>query len=258
VAAVSLGTSGALRAVRPAPAVDARGMLFCYALTEDRWVLGGAINNAGSVVRWASGALGAVSPDVHGSARDAADAQLLEEAGRVPAGSEGLLCLPYLLGERAPWWQPGLHGAWIGLRRHHGRGHLVRSAVEGVCLQLAFVRVALEEAGVEVREVRATGGALHSPLWREVLASALDLPVGLAASPEGAGTGAALLGHHALGRLPDLDTAAALISVDGGKEPDPGDVETMRRLRPLVERCTLLLQDVFAQLEGPPAPDPLP
>ena len=71
------------------------------------WVLGGAINNAGSVVRWASAALGMVTEDVQGEERDAADGRLLQEAGQVPFGSEGLLCLPYLLGERA---REVLHG----------------------------------------------------------------------------------------------------------------------------------------------------
>ena len=248
VAAVSLGTSGALRAVRSVPAVDQEARLFCYALTDDHWVLGGAINNAGSVVRWASAALGMVTEDVQGDERDAADGRLLQEAADVPFGSEGLLCLPYLLGERAPWWEPGLQGAWIGMRRHHRRGHLVRSAVEGVCLQLTLVALALEAAGVQVREVRATGGAMESPVWRDVLSAALDLPVGLAASPEGAGTGAGLLGHHALGSLPDLDDAANLITVDRGESPHSDDVAALRRLLPLLERCTLELKPVFAEL----------
>jgi gluconokinase len=250
IAAISLGTSGAFRAVRTAPAVDEAARLFCYALTEDHWVLGGAINNAGSVVRWASAALGMVTGDVQGEDRDAADGRLLQEAGRVPFGSEGLLCLPYLLGERAPWWEPGLQGAWIGLSRHHTRGHLVRSAVEGVCMQLALVGLALDAADVPVREVRATGGAMESPVWREVLSAALDLPVGLAASPEGAGTGAGLLGHHALGSLPDLDRAADLIAVDRGQPPDRNGVATLRRLLPLMERCTVELKPVFAELAG--------
>ena len=248
IAAVSLGTSGALRAVRPAPAVDDAARLFCYALTDDHWVLGGAINNAGSVVRWASAALGMVSADIHGEELDAADARLLQEAGQVPFGSDGLLCLPYLMGERAPWWEPGLQGAWIGLRRHHTRGHLVRSAVEGVCMQLALVRMALHAADVRVREVRATGGAMESPVWREVLAAALNVPIGLAESPEGAGTGAGLLGHHALGSLPDLDSAADLIAVDRGQSPNPDDVATLRRLLPLMERCTIELKPVFTEL----------
>jgi gluconokinase len=243
-AAVSIGTSGALRAVRDAPAVDAAGRLFCYALTADRWVLGGAVNNGGSLLDWAGTAL----DDPTGTHRD--HRQLLDEAMRVAAGSDGLLCLPYLLGERAPWWQPGLHAAWVGVRRDHGRGHLVRAAVEGVCQQLALVAEALAAAGVDVTEVRGTGGALESALWTSVLAACLDLPVRRAASAEGTGTGAGLLGHHALGALPDLDSAAGLVALDAGQSPDPDDVAVYRAARPLVEQCTRALTPVFAALDG--------
>ncbi|HLL64562.1 MAG TPA: gluconokinase [Micromonosporaceae bacterium] len=266
VAAVSVGTSGAIRAMSRVPTVDEARQLFCYALTDDRWVIGGAINNAGSVVRWASGALGP-TPTGPGAttpagtafteeARQAADIALLAEAGAVPPGSDGLLCLPYLMGERAPWWTPGLQGAWIGLRRYHTRGHLVRSAVEGVCQQLALVARAMADAGVQVRTVRATGGSVESALWCGILAATLDLPVEIAASPEGTGTGAAMLGHHALGALADLDEVAELIAVHRGAAPDPGAVATYARLRPLIEQSTRALLPVFHTLnEIPETPE---
>lgn len=255
VAAVSIGTSGAMRLVVTGPKVDPAGRLFCYALTEDLWVVGGAINNGGSVVRWAGQAL-AAGPDgreLMGEDADDLDARLLQEAASLPAGSEGLLCLPYLLGERAPWWLPGMRGAYLGLRREHRRPHLVRAAVEGVCQQLALVRDAFGD--LPVREVRATGGSVASPLWVQTLASALNLPVRVADSPEGTGLGACLLGLHALGELPDLGAATALVGVHDPVEPDPADAETYHRLRPLVERSTLALADVFSALDGDaPAP----
>jgi gluconokinase len=255
VAAVSLGTSGAMRVVVPAPLVDPEGRLFCYALTEDRWVVGGAVNNAGSVVRWAARAMaGDGGPDPEGEAADDLDALLLAEAEGVPAGSSGLLCLPYLLGERAPWWRPGLRGAYIGLRREHRRPHLVRAAVEGVCQQLALVRDAFAATGLPVREVRATGGSVSSHLWLRTLAAALDLPVRVADSPEGAGLGAGLLGLHALGALPDLDAATALVAVGEPVLPDPADALAYARLRPLITRSTTALGDVLATLDGLTAP----
>jgi gluconokinase len=201
VGAVSLGTSGALRVVVPRPVVDPAGRLFCYALTDDHWVVGGAVNNGGSVVRWASLSLAASSDGAEptGEEADELDARLLAEADQVAAGSDGLLCLPYLLGERAPWWRAGMRGAYIGLRREHRRPHLVRAAVEGVCQQLALVRDAFTSLDLPVDEVRATGGAVASPLWVRTLAATLDLPVRVADSPEGTGLGAVLLGMHALG-----------------------------------------------------------
>ncbi len=252
VAAVSLGTSGALRTVVPKPMVDPTGRLFCYALTEDHWVLGGPINNGGSVVRWAARALavqfGVPAPE--GEAADECDARLLAEAADAPVGSDGLLCLPYFLGERAPWWRAGMRGAYLGLRREHRRAHLVRAAVEGVCQQLALVRDAFDATNLPVTEVRATGGAVAAPLWVSTLAAALNLPVRVADSPEGTGLGACLLGLHALGELPDLDQATAIVAVHQAVEPDPAAAYLYRRMRPLVEQSTLALADVFSTLDS--------
>ena len=252
VAAVSLGTSGALRTVVNAPTADKAGRLFCYALTEDRWVVGGAINNAGSVVRWAGQTFAGSfdRPAAEGEDADVRDAALLTEAAEAPPGSDGLLCLPYLLGERAPWWRAGLRGAYLGLRREHGRAHLVRAAVEGVCQQLALVRDTFADEGIAMTEVRATGGAVASELWIGILAAALDLPVAVADTPEGTALGACLLGLHALGELPDLDHAATLIKIGQPERPDPENAALYRRLRPLIERSALAVADVLTELDA--------
>jgi gluconokinase len=259
VAAVSLGTSGAMRTVVDAPTADAAGRLFCYALTENRWVIGGAVNNAGSVVRWAgqSFAGGFARPAAEGENADEIDAALLVEAATAAPGSDGLLCLPYLLGERAPWWRSGMRGAYIGLRREHGRPHLVRAAVEGVCQQMALVRDSFEAEKFPVTEVRATGGAVASDLWVGVLAATLDLPVAIADTPEGTALGACLLGLHALGELPDLDHAAALVKIAEPTRPDPENAKLYRRLRPLIEQSALAVADIVAELDKL-APRPLP
>jgi gluconokinase len=259
IAAVSLGTSGALRMVVDRPIVDEAGRLFCYALTDERWVIGGAVNNAGSVVRWAAQAFATPfgQPAAQGEDADRLDAALLSEAASAPPGSGGLLCLPYLLGERAPWWRSGLRGAYIGLRREHGRPHLVRAAVEGVCQQLALVRDTFATEKQEVTEVRATGGAVASDLWVRILAAALDLPVAIPDTSEGTGVGACLLGLHALGDLPDLDEAAALVAINEHTRPDPEDAAHYRRLRPLIEQSALAVADVVAELDKL-APEPLP
>jgi gluconokinase len=238
-AALSVGTSGALRAIRRTPGIDSARRLFCYALTDDRWVIGGAVSNGASVLDWLASALGPSDDDVR---------TLLGEAEHVPPGSAGLLALPYLLGERAPWWRSGLSGAYVGLRRDHGRGHLARAAIEGVAQQLALILAAVADAGVDVTEIRATGGALSSPLWSTVLASALDMPLRQAPSSEGTAVGAALLGHHALGNLSDLDRAAEIVTLDRATAPDPRAADVYRSMRPLVERAVAGLDDVFAAL----------
>ncbi|MET7486177.1 gluconokinase [Streptomyces sp. NPDC005538] len=236
-AALSLGTSGALRVVRDRPGVDERCRVFCYYLADGLWVLGGAISNAGVVAQWAAESFGGI---------DVAD--LLKEAAEVEPGAEGLLALPHLLGERAPWWDPDARGALIGLRRGHGRAHMTRAMIEGVGQQLALVRDSLSEAGAPVTTVRATGGALRSPLWAEIVAAALDMPLEITDDAAGSGFGAALLGGRALGGLPSL-AATPLAPVPARPhrtvDPDPLAARRMADARPLAERLYRLLREAY-------------
>jgi gluconokinase len=243
VAACSIGTSGALRVTVERPAVDPDGGVFCYALTEQRWVVGGAINNGGIVLDWAGHAL---APDLGDHPAEA----LLDLAGRVPAGSGGLVMLPYLLGERAPHWSGLPLGAYVGLTREHRREHLVRAAIEGVCLQLALVLDSMRAAGNEVREVRATGGFARSPLWRQILADALGLDVRFPAGHEGSGFGAALLGMYALGLVDSLDVAADLVRIEDTVRPDPSAAAVYAALRPVFADLYEALVPTFRSLHG--------
>jgi gluconokinase len=242
VAACSIGTSGALRLMVRRPAIDPQRSVFCYALTPERWVVGGAINNGGVVLRWAGEAL---APDLGPHA----EAQLLALAERVPPGSEGLIMLPYLLSERAPHWSSEPRGAYVGLTRHHGRGHLVRAALEGVCQQLALVLASMRDAGNEVREIRATGGFARSPLWRQMLADALGMPIGFPAGHEGSAFGAALLGMQALGLVESIDRAAELVGIDDVVEPEAGAAAVYADLRPTFASLYDALAPAFRALE---------
>jgi gluconokinase len=242
VAACSIGTSGALRLMVEGPAIDPQRRVFCYALLPGRWIVGGAINNGGAVLRWAGQAL---APDLGPHA----EAQLLELAGKVPAGSEGLLMLPYLLSERAPHWSSVARGAYVGLTRHHGRGHLVRAGLEGVCLQLALVLASVRDAGNEVREIRATGGFARSDLWRQMLADALGMPIGFAAGHEGSAFGAALLAMDALGLVDGIERAAQLVEIADVVEPEAGAAAIYAELLPTFASLYDALAPAFRALE---------
>ncbi len=184
VAACSIGTSGALRVTASEACVTQE--TFCYALTPGRWVVGGAINNGGNVLEWLEALFGAGVE------------ALLEDAAAVPAGSDGLVMRPYLRSERAPHWDARLRGSLEGLRAEHGRGHVVRAALEGVCHQLRLVLESLLDAGYEVDEVRATGGFVRSELWKDILADALGVRVVYPGVREGSALGAAMLAREAL------------------------------------------------------------
>lgn len=243
VAACSIGTSGALRLMVERPVIDERRRLFCYALTEDRWVVGGAINNGGVVLQWAHDAL---APELGDD--DDPEATLMDLAAQAPPGSDGLLMLPYLLSERAPHWSTLARGAYVGLTRAHRREHLVRAAIEGVCLQMALVHASLREAGNTISEIRATGGFARSDLWRQMLCDTLGQPVGFPEGHQGSGFGAALLGMEALGEIGSFDRAAELIGIDEVREPDPGAAETYTKILPVFDGLYDALGDAFLQL----------
>jgi gluconokinase len=235
VAGLSLGTSGALRIAIDAPRVDPAGALFCYALTDTIWILGGAISNGGGVVRWAGRSL---APDVQSGAADP-DAAVLELAASVPPGSGGLVMLPYLLAERAPLWDPDVPGAYLGVRREHTRAHFVRATIEGVALQLRAILGVLDEIE-PVTAIQATGGALRSPLWREMLAAMFARPLRIVGEAEGTALGAAALGLVSIGRAGSPAEAVAALSGPGA-EPQPVEyspelVATYERLGETVPR----------------------
>jgi len=248
--ACSIGTSGAVRVTTDEPRVDERGRVFCYVLVPGRYVVGGAINNGGIVLDWLADV---VAPDVAAEARERGERipeALLELAGRVPPGSGGLLFLPYLTGERAPHWTPGARGVYLGLTREHRREHLIRAAVEGVCLQLAVVLESLIGAGIAPDAIRATGGFSRSALWRRILADAFGRPVGFASSPEGSSLGAALLGMTALGMLDSIDRAAELVTVSHSEQPDRDAAERYARLLPIFDGAYEALSDAFDALDA--------
>ncbi len=231
-AALSVGTSGALRVIRDRPGVDERCRVFCYYLADGLWVLGGAVSNAGVVAQWAAESFGVPIAD------------LLAEAERIEPGAEGLIALPHLLGERAPWWDPDTRGALIGLRRGHGRAAMTRAMVEGVAQQIALVRDSVLAAGAKVEAVRATGGALRAPLWEQVLAAALGMPLEVSDDAAGSGFGAALLAWYALGRLPTLTDASWAARPRRIVVPDPGAAERMAATRPVIEALHTALREL--------------
>jgi gluconokinase len=241
VLACSIGTSGALRRTVDRPGIDPRGRLFCYELTEDRWVIGGATTNGGVVLDWAAETLGADRET------------LLREAAAVGPGADGLLAIPQLLAERAPRWDGGLGGVFLNLQRTHGRGHLTRALLEGVCLQLRLVLESMREAGTAVDEVRATGGFAHSAFWRGLLADVLGVPVGYPEDHQGSAWGAALLGMAAVGLLaPGTDALTdAADRVRIGETVSPGTAAAVYTARlGLVERVHDELADVVARLRA--------
>lgn len=248
--AVTVGTSVAARVVvdRPLTGDDNDGSLFCYPLALDRWVVGGALGNGGSVLDWVAATVaGGASLD-----------DLLDAAASVAPGADGLMMVPFLAPERAPRWEPGRSATLLGLRLHHGPAHLARAAVEGVGLQLAAL-AARVEAVSGVGEVRASGGALRHPLWRQVVAAAFGRPVLVVGDRIGTALGAAAVGWFAVGGAVDLDRARADLVGHGEVveevAPDPVAVAARRSgartLRALVADADRVVEALDRPTAGP-------
>jgi xylulokinase len=147
---------------------------------------------------------------------------LVAEADAVPAGSEGLVFLPYLTGERTPHLDPLATGGFIGLTARHTRGHMTRALMEGVLFGLRDGIEIMRELGIRPTEIRATGGGAASRVWLQLQADVYGAPIQRLAIEEGAAYGAALLGHVVSGTFADVDDATSVVrTLDEVVEPDP-------------------------------------
>ena len=134
---VTIGTSGAVRRCVPAPLTDAASRNWCYNLTDDVWVVGGAINNGGLALQWFRDTF----------APDATYETIVSEAASIDAGSGGLIFLPFLTGDRAPYWNSRSRGVFFGLTLNHTRAHLARATLEGVLYSMYSIFAPLSKLG---------------------------------------------------------------------------------------------------------------
>ncbi|GGH84188.1 gluconokinase [Pullulanibacillus pueri] len=227
--ACSIGTSGAVRTVVNAPTTDPKGRLFCYALTEDQWVIGGPINNGGVAFRWARDH---IFPDLKAGSEDPYE-YLTQLASEIDPGSEGLLFLPYLTGERAPLWNADTKGVFFGLTLNHDRRHMIRAVMEGVMFQMHAVVAALKETGVDPQAFRVTGGFTKSLLWRQIMADIFERGIHVPETPQGSSFGAALLAMKALGILNDFSTVEEIVAIGHRHTPNDEASQVYRKLKPI-------------------------
>jgi xylulokinase len=243
VVSLTLGTSGVVFATTDAPLVEPEGRLhaFCHAV-PGRWHFMGVTLSAAGSLQWYRDTL----------APHASFADLVAEAEQAPPGSEGLLFLPYLSGERTPYPDPLARGSFVGLTLRHKRAHMTRAVLEGVAFSMRDCFSLLQGAGLgAVKEVRIAGGGAKGPLWRKIVASALGLPMITVNSTEGAAYGAALLGGVGAGAWPSVEAACdATIAVTGRDEPVADWVRACETLYPRYRELYGALKPTYDALPG--------
>lgn len=198
IVSCTLGTSGVVFAHMENVAYDPAGRVhtFCHAV-PNKWHVMGVTQGAGLSLQWFKSQL----------ATDSSYDTLMEEAATAPAGSDGLIWLPYLMGERTPILDALARGGWIGLTARHRRADLIRSLIEGVSYSQKDCLDVIEELGVNVTTVRASGGGAKSPFWRQVLADVFARKVTTLDTQEGSAYGAALLGMVGTGAFATVEEA---------------------------------------------------
>jgi xylulokinase len=223
IISVTLGTSGVVFAAAERFMLEPQGRLhaFCHAV-PGQWHLMGVMLSAGGSLRWYREALGQEETAL--AAASGADVYdlLSAQAGSVPAGSEGLIFLPYLTGERTPHPDPQARGVFFGLTLRHGKEHMVRAVLEGVAYGLLDSLELMRDISLSIEQVRASGGGARSPLWRQILADVFNSEIVLTNVTEGAAFGAALLAGVGTGIYNDVDEASSRgIRITDRIEPGP-------------------------------------
>lgn len=193
VAALTIGTSGAVRITSPKPVYNYEAMVFNYLLDEQTYVCGGAVNNGGIAVNWL------LKNFLQKENLTSADYDaLFTEIASVPAGSSGLIFLPYLYGERAPLWDTKTCGTFFSIKPAHKRSHFLRAGLEGICFALNDVLKTLEDASGEIIQVNISGGFTSSAVWTQVLADITGKKLAVLQSEDSSALGAIYLAARVL------------------------------------------------------------
>jgi gluconokinase len=201
IAALTIGTSGAIRVASTSPTFNFGAMTFNYRLDETTFISGGPINNGGVALRWYLSDF--LKKDI---ADPAIYDEVIGEIDTVKAGSDGLIFLPYILGERAPLWNSETCGVFFGITARHAQANFTRAVLEGICLSLYHISRCLEESGLHIQQVNVSGGFVHSERWVQLLADIFGKPIGLVNTDDASAIGAAYMTLKKINALTDYST----------------------------------------------------
>jgi xylulokinase len=236
---VTIGTGGQVFAPLATPLFDSQLRLhtFCHA-PEVRWYLLGAMLSAGMALRWLRETIGSDRWSY---------AEMDKAAAEVEPGAEGLVFLPYLVGERSPLMDPRAKGSFVGLTLRHGPGHIVRALLEGVAFALRQIVDAMVDCGAQLERLVASGNGLASNLWRQIVADVLNRPLCQGRdkhAAERAGVGAGLIAGIGIGAIDGYGAARQFApNFDVLTTPDRNNADTY-------ETLYLRFCDLYPRLKG--------
>lgn len=248
---VIMGTAARVCEPLAAPDFDARFMN-CTHVGPGTWLAIGALNGIGSSWRWIRDTFGHVERAVAESTGQTAYDVLDAEAERAPAGSKGLVFLPYVAGERTPIWDPFARGVFLGVTLSHTRSDFLRSVLEGAAFAIRQVLEILErERGVLIPEVRISGTAAASGVWNQIIADVVGKDVVTMVENQTEVLGAALVAGVGMGVFPDYPTAIARMVATGKRFAwNPQRHAAYDQLFPIYQDLYADLKPYFERLAG--------
>lgn len=186
--ALTIGTSGAVRVARKQPMRNFKAMTFNYRLDDATYICGGPTNNGGVILKW-------YNENVLGRKLETANDYTLffKNLSDSKPGAEGLIFLPYILGERAPIWNSNACGVFFGMQGHHHQAHFTRALIEGISIALFDIAHGMIEGGLSIQQIHVSGGFVHSEEWLQILANIFGKKICLINTADASAIGAAFL-----------------------------------------------------------------
>jgi gluconokinase len=223
VAAITIGTSGAVRVSSNRPVYNFKAMTFNYILDETSFVCGGPVNNGGIAVEWFVKKIG--NKETPSSQEYTT---FFNEAEAVKAGSQGLIFLPYITGERAPVWDAKSCGVFFGISTAHKHATFFRAVLEGVSFSLNEILNIIETSTETITQVNVSGGFIHSKTWMQILADITGKKLCIIQTEDASAIGAALLSMKALHVITDYNSLLKNKKVSS-VEPDMASHEKYKK-----------------------------
>jgi gluconokinase len=244
----TIGSSGAIRVFTHQPVLDSDQRTWCYRLDGRTCLAGGAINNGGLVLRWLIDNF--FQKEAAKARRENTSVyQIISETVcDVPAGSNGLLFLPFLTGARSPDWNSKARGLIIGLAMSHSRKDLVKAAMEGVVLRLYANLIVLQELVGTAEAIVVNGGFTQSRVWLQIMADIFGKPLLLYENTGNSTLGAVLMGLKALHLIDTYDQVSLKLKLIETVVPDIGNASCYSDLHRLHEEAYAGNKDLFEQL----------
>ncbi len=243
-ATITIEDSGAVRVVGKEVLQDEKQRIFNYLLADQYYVTGGPTNNGGVVFDWFTKQFGDFKTpfDIDYSMEN-----LIQEAHNVPVGSDGLIFLPYLLGERAPIWNANARGSYFGLNIKHERKHFIRATMEGILYEIFSIGKTIQEHR-KINSLTTNGSFASLPFCTQMIADMFNMPVSIGKNPDSIAQGAFLLSATELGIYENLDEAARSVILSTTYEPHKNNHAVYHKLFSIFEILTTKLTDEFEEI----------